>query len=932
MTDKQVTAKSSAVSSWDAVKGHVKMRAGTLRAAKLNASLALKIKAKLINNSSMSKVSLKQNNKALAVALSVEKENSRKLKNEKILLHREVEKLQLHNVLLRQKLNCLNKTLKEIEAFLNNKLITAIEISSLSENLQNSLPLPTSPSNSVDDQFMSTCQSARSVVKLPLIATADAKQQDSPSLCGITNSYNYTTIVTKEMHSDQVRFALSLPSGTNNQELIETDPLETAFNESISLKESQLHTELTHNSAFLTHVENAQLLRQPEELTKQPDNCSLPFYGHVAERKKHTVLCKSKTQPDIIDFDKKYSSNLIPSPLKFSNESKTDSKKLLCTAKMKPEETLYDADMELTATDAGELLTVTAKDKDKLYQKRSSGDNSDKILVNFRKAKHSKKDKEKIKSKMEAGSNLYAEERHTGDNGEVTKATDSQTQLFQSQTEQLPTENSTGKQNLPNASKYYQAENSPDRANDTRSTCQVNTTSLRKEEKNGESFSETCEDMQSKIQKADSSNNKSPPEVYCAENLPFQDNTYSVLHLQGDFAHTRKEHSRPKINGEKSPSKMSTAEYCGKENGQQGESILTKSQTETQQHDSNRKQDKMTIGKCKQKNSYHRSGETESDSSQKSQTSKVNQKSSHLPPSRLKHTVAKASRKVYIIPKGNSTQVSLCKNKELKNKGALHMDGVCGNVTGTRQMQIALAIENGAATDSPRAREQVNEPVNILNKVDSSSLEHKMPHSSNSNDLVKQNQRFSSDITESSAEKDSLRHIDQGEQNISDGQEVPYKVDYFMSKLKPVVLKSKSKCSKMMPVSVDNLFKEGPTSVELPADDNHSASINLSILENSEICGESNHHKAQDSGRKALQDLTNVSIQSHISLPKSPQMSEEDSAGKKTRRGRADICYKEPSLQCKLRRGDPFTDTQFLYCPDSRVKKKMHFKSKSKLI
>lgn len=73
-------------------------------------------------------------------------------------------------------------------------------------------------------------------MKLPLIATADAKQQDSPSLCEITNSYNYTTIVTKEMHSDQVRFALPLPSGTNNQELIETDPLETAFNESISLK------------------------------------------------------------------------------------------------------------------------------------------------------------------------------------------------------------------------------------------------------------------------------------------------------------------------------------------------------------------------------------------------------------------------------------------------------------------------------------------------------------------------------------------------------------------------------------------------------------------------------------------------------------------------------------------------------------------------
>lgn len=60
-----------------------------------------------LDNSSMFKVSLKQNNKALAVALSVEKENSRKLKNDKIFLQKEVEKLQLHNTLLRRKLNYL---------------------------------------------------------------------------------------------------------------------------------------------------------------------------------------------------------------------------------------------------------------------------------------------------------------------------------------------------------------------------------------------------------------------------------------------------------------------------------------------------------------------------------------------------------------------------------------------------------------------------------------------------------------------------------------------------------------------------------------------------------------------------------------------------------------------------------------------------------
>ncbi|NXV76594.1 SGO2 protein, partial [Atlantisia rogersi] len=133
-------------------------------------------------------------------------------------------------------------------------------------------------------------------------------------------------------------------------------------------------------------------------------------------------------------------SHVISSPLKFCSESEIDFKELLFTDKMKPEETLYDADMELTASDAGELLTVTAKDK--LHTNKNSNANSDKI-PNFRKVKYSKKDKEKMKSKTEVSSNLYTEERNArADNSEVLKATDSQTQLFQSQTEQLLTGNS----------------------------------------------------------------------------------------------------------------------------------------------------------------------------------------------------------------------------------------------------------------------------------------------------------------------------------------------------------------------------------------------------------------------------------------------------------------------------------------------------------
>ncbi|KAM4775853.1 shugoshin 2 isoform 2-T3 [Cyanocitta cristata] len=295
--DKGTTVKSSStVFTSNAARGHVKKRDGTLQAAKWNASLASKIKTKLINNSSMFKVSLQQNNKALAVALSVEKENSRKLKNEKIFLQKEVEKLQLHNISLRQKLTCLNKTLIGIDAFLNENLLTAIEISSPSEHLQSSFPLSAGPSNPTGDEFRSACQSARSVelpAKLPFIATANAKQQGSPSQGETSSSYKCTTNLTEEMHSDQVKFASSLPSGTNSQDLIET---ETMVDKNRFLKETQLHAELNCNSAFVTHGKNTQSLEQAEEATEQYRGSSLPSCEHGTERKKNAVLWRKAFQ------------------------------------------------------------------------------------------------------------------------------------------------------------------------------------------------------------------------------------------------------------------------------------------------------------------------------------------------------------------------------------------------------------------------------------------------------------------------------------------------------------------------------------------------------------------------------------------------------------------------------------------------------------
>ncbi|XP_053217319.1 uncharacterized protein LOC128399661 isoform X4 [Podarcis raffonei] len=85
---------------------------------------------------------------------------------------------------------------------------------------------------------------------------------------------------------------------------------------------------------------------------------------------------------------------------------------------------------------------------------------------------------------------------------------------------------------------------------------------------------------------------------------------------------------------------------------------------------------------------------------------------------------------------------------------------------------------------------------------------------------------------------------------------------------------------------------------------------------------------SSDQGRKPLQELTNIKAPS---LPK-PNKDLEENSTSPVRRRRATVCYKEPKINSKLRRGDKFTDTEFLNVPVFKVRNKQSFKSKSRLL
>ncbi|XP_051478860.1 shugoshin 2-like [Apus apus] len=274
---------------------------GALRTAKLNASLASKIKTKAINNSSTLKVSLKHNNKALAMALNAEKAKAQQLTQEKAILQKEVEQCHFQNAVLRHKLSFLNNILKELE-----NLMAAVKMARLSE-FQTSSALKSSVTEDSWADSIADGQLVRAAgmpMRVPVSKLCDAGQQSVSSIAVQTFSLDLQRPASDEpMEMVPVASKDTLPPQPvempqSYQEEKGRKPAESmhapeAFLDSGIFGEALCTTQQNGSNLPVLAWESHPLSDNGDEMTKHYlDRLS---QGHVTQRRKRCTLLATST-------------------------------------------------------------------------------------------------------------------------------------------------------------------------------------------------------------------------------------------------------------------------------------------------------------------------------------------------------------------------------------------------------------------------------------------------------------------------------------------------------------------------------------------------------------------------------------------------------------------------------------------------------------
>uniref|UniRef100_A0A672TV05 Shugoshin 2-like n=3 Tax=Strigops habroptila TaxID=2489341 RepID=A0A672TV05_STRHB len=280
---------------------------GALKTAKLNASLASKIKTKIINNSSTIKVSLKHNNKALALALNAMKANAQRLTQEKTILQKEVEQCHFQNAVLRHKLSFLDNALKELE-----NIMAAVKTARLSEFHTSSAPLWNGQKSSITEDSWADDIADGQLVRatgMPMRVPI-SKPCDGCSSTGVQTSsldlqspasnepLEVVPVASKDTLPPQPAEKPQSPQ-EKNEKVTEVMEAQEAFLGSCIFGEVFCTTKQNPNSLPALSLESHSLSHEGDEIAKHLlDRLS---QGYVTQRRKYYSLVTTSTPSSGVD-------------------------------------------------------------------------------------------------------------------------------------------------------------------------------------------------------------------------------------------------------------------------------------------------------------------------------------------------------------------------------------------------------------------------------------------------------------------------------------------------------------------------------------------------------------------------------------------------------------------------------------------------------
>ncbi|CAM5090213.1 unnamed protein product [Natator depressus] len=970
---------------------------GALKTAKLNASLVSKIKTKIINNSSIVKVSLKRNNKALALALSAEKANSQRLVFEKMLLQKEVEQCHFQNATLRQRLYFLNKTLKQLEAFLNGNLLTAIKMSRPSEYRSSSLLLAAGQHNSIvegswtddlTDAQLGVSPLARMAampMRVPVCEVDDGKRRRGGSSAGVqTFPLGLQTSVPEQPGKSTTTISprlveeLLASQGKNGQRSSKGGEPEPAFLDShLIFGESSSCTPQSSESFPISTLANNLSLPQCEKITRPCSDSLVHLHGHVTERKKRVTVFMTSTPSSAVDFHLDTNSNraskwsvggdscasktsmpiksnslhLLDLPSEPDSDPKTESPdKGLPRDLLQPEETLCDAEADHNFSRVAEFITLEAKSQ-------SNGQVKAAETTVVKKVSKGKKKRDALKIHPKSSSDVPHEEESPLSSKKVSKAKGLSGSKWEAHKPTWQTSGDALEEGLLQKSSGCAAGQSDKAKNCIRmhvlnagQSKKVEKRVLLPQELNRESFAERLSSMESQFQSPRSAlfSHKAPLNGGAPQSPPCLEKQGSgIPALQQDLLCANVKCTKPKAT--RKTIRISRAADCSEEHVQSSTRI-PESKAECQAKKGQKSKRKMS----KEGNFNPQRSEAENSGPcvDVQSVNKSNDKDSS--------SNTKPSRKTYTVSLSDLTGSSIPVLPGLKGGEITCSERVPESKTNkTQKAQRTSAVQsNKKQSSSPieKVLDGVSSNMNALKEgADSRSKTKRKTYVVNPPEAHPEGRESFASETGGVADS-AFSQADPVEQNFLPVTIFKTEPDSYLEPLisepggtnsmvgNPGLIgfssAARSEALAFSPCSKSLPRLEPPTAVE------HRIAEKSSTLPKSSAIvkendteqtsgGSCGRKKAKASSKdpcqstalpgsenKALQDLTNASFRASISS--------EESSARPTRRRRDPACYAEPKLNSKLRRGDPFTNTQFLHSPVYKTKRKKMTKEKEK--